>query len=322
MILFITTPWHGNSVKSLIDGSYGFELPVCQWISYDNLFQLQSGPVATYIFTDLERLSPWELSLASSLFDFLTGKGLRCLNNPARVRTRVELLRLLAEKEISNVGVWRADERPRPGRFPVFIRGENDHAKPWSGLIENQRDLDRQLDDIRAAGNSLRGLILLEFQPGPYNEKLWHKWGTFRVGDLVSVDHIAVDDNWLVKYGDYSHLDESIIRDEHDAVLSNRFADEMMGCFELAAIEYGRADHAYADGQLVVYEINTNPFIGHYVPGRHALSLEKQQRARERLASGFYAIDTQDSGTIPFDVDDRHFRRIRRNSPGTPFWRP
>jgi hypothetical protein len=321
MILFLTTPWHGGPVQSLVDGSYGFDLPECHRHTYHSFFKAKRCPVATYVFTDLERLAGWELELASRLFDFLTSRGLRCLNNPAKVRTRVELLRLLAEKGVSEIGVWRADERPRPGRFPVFIRGENDHANPWSALLESQQQLDAELDKIRQSGASLRGLIVLEYCPAPYNAKLWHKWGTFRVGDLVSVDHIAVDNKWLVKYGDYAFHDEAVIRDEHDAVLANRFADELTTCFDLADIDYGRADHASVDGRLIVYEINTNPNIVPYVPGKHPLSFEKQRRARERLAKGFFAIDSEAGGTIALDIDDPLFIRIRTN-PDAPFWRP
>jgi hypothetical protein len=321
MIFFVTTAWHSKPVKSLVDGRFGFELPECQWVPYETLFRSRRLPLGTYIFTDLERLGYWEIELASKLFEFLTGKGLRCLNDPAKVRTRVELLRLLAQEGISDVGVWRADERPTPGRFPVFIRGESDHAKPLSDLIATQAALDERLDALRNERRSLRGLIVLEHRPGTYNGELWHKWGTFRVSNDVFVEHLAVDATWLVKYGDYAFHGEDVIRDEHDGVLNNRFGDQLRRCFELAEIDYGRADHAVVDGELLVYEINTNPNIGPWVPGKHPLSLEKQRHARERLAAALFSIDTSETGHIPFDVKEELFLRIRRNPKDVPFWR-
>jgi hypothetical protein len=114
----------------------------------------------------------------------------------------------------------------------------------------------------------------------------------------MSVDHLAVDDTWLVKYGDPKKLTEAAIQDARDSILSNRFGDEVKRSFELGQIEYGRADHATIDGRSIVYEINTNPFVGPYVPDKVPLKLEAQQHARQRLAAAFAAIDTAASGTV------------------------
>jgi len=43
----------------------------------------------------------------------------------------------------------------------------------------------------------------------------------------------------------------------------------------------------------VVYEINTNPFIGHYVPDPKPLRRETQTLARQRFADALEAIDTK-----------------------------
>jgi len=321
MIVFVTSAWHGSTVKAFVERSFGFDHPTCLNFNYHTFFRKQTCPVATYVFTDMERLSAWELEPAARLFDFLRSKGLRCLNNPARVRTRVELLRLLAAKGISDIGVWRADEAPRPRKFPVFIRGEHDHAYPVSKLIKDQNDLDEELDRIREDGHSLRGLIVLEHRPAPYDGGLFHKWGAFRIGDSVSVDHLAVDSTWLVKYGDYALLNDDIIGDEHDAVMTNRDADELMSIFDAADIEYGRADYAIIDGRLTIYEINTNPNIVNYVPAKNPISLEKQRRACERLAAGLYSIDTEQEGHVDLDIEHGFFQRLRHNPSDVPFWR-
>ena len=224
---------------------------------------------------------------------------------------RVELLRTLNAAGLNPFQVWRGDEQPRPSRFPVFIRHESDHGPPLTDLIADQAQLDHVLAEVRARATPLRGLIVLEYCPGPYGPGLWHKWGTFRVGGAVSVDHIAVDDKWQVKYGDYDKLTDAVVRDEHDAVVSNRYADEMARAFDLAQIEFGRADHAAVDGRTAVYEINTNPSIGPYVPDRIPLRFEAQRLGRQRLAAAFEAIDTKEDGVVQLNGTTELLARFR-----------
>jgi len=298
MIFVITVRGHGYTIQSLIDGAYGFPTPQLGHVSYEEMLRAIQVPKATYIFADLERLSAWELQLAAHLYLVLNRHGLRCLNDPARAMARVELLRCLHAAGINPFQVWRADERPRPTRFPVFIRHESDHGLPLTDLIADSAQLDQMLADIRGRAIPLRGLIVLEHCPAPYGHGLWHKWGTFRVGDALSVDHISVDDKWLVKYGDYEKLNDEAVRDEHDAVMSNRYSVDLARVFDLAQIEFGRADHATVDGRTVVYEINTNPYIGRFVPDSIPMRLETQRRSRHRLAAALEAIDTKDAGVV------------------------
>src|SRR5690606_19269982 len=134
--------------------------------------------------------------------------------------------------------------------------------------------------------------------PAPYAPGLWHKWGTFRVGDRISVDHIGVDDSWYVKTGVWDKLTDEAVADEHEAVRTNRFAADIGPVFDIAAIEFGRADHATVDGRTVVYEINTNPWIGRYVPDPKPLRLETQAIARGRFAEALTVLDSGEEGTV------------------------
>ena len=84
MIVAITTRGHGDTLVSLSNGSFGFPVPKFVMESYDKLLCARRVPRATYIFTDLERLAPWELRGAGELYRTLTEQGLRCLNDPAR----------------------------------------------------------------------------------------------------------------------------------------------------------------------------------------------------------------------------------------------
>lgn len=301
MIVLITAPDHGFTVKCFADGTYGFPAPEIRAANYAALWRAAKVPRATYIFADIERLSAWELLLASDLYRVMRQAGLNCLNNPAYVMARVELLQALHAAGLNSFTAWRADERPRPSRFPVFVRSEADHSLPGPPIIDQHR-LDSVLADMQARGIPRRGKLVIEICAEPYGRGLWAKWGTFRIGDVLSVDHIGVDDKWLVKFGDHGKLTEEAIRDEHDAVSSNRYAAALRPFFDIGHIEFGRADHATVRGSQAVYEINTNPFVGPYVADRHPLRRETQRIARERLAAGLAEIDTPASGMVDLPV--------------------
>lgn len=311
MIVAITTREHEGPLASLSDGTFGFPVPRFAIECYDRLLCARRIPRATYIFTDLERLAPWELRGAGELYCALTEQGLRCLNNPARVMSRVELLRALHAVGINPFDVVRAEERPKPMRFPVLLRHEDDHKPPLPNLIESQEDLDSSLEHLRQTGVPLRGILVIEFCGQPYSGTLWHKWGTFRVGSTISLDHIAVDDNWLVKQGVWAKLTDPAVADEHEAVTSNRFAEELKPVFEIAGIEFGRADHALVNGKAVVYEINTNPYIHHYVPDKKLLRRETTAVARQRFAAALELIDTRDQGSVTLSA--RKFAKRQRS---------
>ena len=79
---------------------------------------------------------------------------------------------------INPFNVFRAESRPEPKRFPVLLRHEDDHRRPLTNLVESQAELDEALEDLRASGVPLRGILVIEFCAEPYCEGLWHKWGT------------------------------------------------------------------------------------------------------------------------------------------------
>ncbi len=298
MIFVITLPGHEYTLQSFADGTFGCPVPDLRMISYDRILRQREVPRATYIFADIERLSPWELRLASELYRALRASGLRCLNNPAVAMARVELLLALKAAGINPFTVWRGDERPRPPRFPVFVRGEFDHAAPMPQTLSTQRQLDDALKGLQTLGIPLRGVLVVEICAKPYSASLYHKWGTYRIGDRMVVDHIGVESTWFVKYGDRAKLTDAAIEDERDAVFSNRFAAELMQAFEVGHIEFGRADHATVGRRQVVYEINTNPFLGPYRPDENPRRIETREHARRQLAAAFAAVDTQDGGLV------------------------
>lgn len=294
MIVVLTAPGHSYTLKSMVDGTFGAAVPPMRIASYTEYLKPGTVPVshATHVFTDIERLSPKLLRAAADLYRRLQALGVCCLNDPARVLSRAELLTALHDRGLNPTRVYRADTLPRPARFPVFIRTEDDHETPEPTLYESQAALDDALESMRKEGMPLRGLLVIEKVDTPYADGLWAKWGTWRIGSRLVVEHIAVDTTWLVKHGRHDCITEVIAADEFDAVSTNRFAGALAPLFDMAGIEFGRADHAFTAAGPVVFEINTNPFIGAYADDPWPQRRQAQQMARERLADALRAIDT------------------------------
>jgi hypothetical protein len=315
MLLFVTTYGHSYTVKSLVERTFGADTPACQVTTYDNLFQADSTYQALHIFTDIERLYDWELALAGDVYHAIRAVGLPCLNDPARVMIRYELLRNLHAAGINPFTAYRAEEHPRPSRFPVFVRFEKDHLTPISDLLADQSALDAELSALRERGTPLRGLIVVEFASEPIAPGIWRKFGTFRLGDAALVDHSVAEDNWLVKEGKVGLATDVMFEEEKAAVVSNQFAEELGPVFEIANVEWGRADHATFEEREIVYEVNTNPNIEPLTPQRSPVRDEALRFARERMAQQFWRIDFGDGSPVYF-VPSERLLKYRRLNPG------
>jgi hypothetical protein len=293
MVRFLTTRGHEYTAKDLVEGKMeGASVPPCTVENYDQFLRKKKAPCGAYIFTDMERLTPWELRVAAEAYGVLAGDG-RChvLNNPARVMSRYELLRNLREEGINDFDVIRADERRSPERYPVFLRHEQDHGRPLStDLPHNREELAAALKKARAEGFSLRGLLIVGYAAEAFDGPWFRKFNTFRVGREVFAHHMVVEDSWVVKYGKKGvKLPEEYKVFEQKFVKENWNADVLRRAFEIAGIEYGRADWGIVGGKVQVYEINTNPHIsgdpGSTNPTRRATLAMSTKKLCESLAA-------------------------------------
>lgn len=318
MILFITTRGHEYTVRALVRGKFGAELPDVRVTNYDRIFLSQKTRSATHIFADIERLQPWELRLAAELHRMLGTIDIRRLNDPAKVKTRYELLRALYRDGYNPFQAYRADDHPRPERFPVFLRYDSDHENPISPLIETQDRLDDLIEGLPATGTPLQGVIVVEYCAEPIAPDLWKKYGTYGIGGNFQTDHTLVGDTWCVKHGlgHASRVSEEKFVDEREAIKENRFAEAIGPAFRIGQIEYGRADHGTVDGRQVVYEINTNPFVRGVRPEPSSIRDEAFAVGRERLAELLWQVDSGDGKKLPIPKSERLEQNRRRN-----FWR-
>jgi hypothetical protein len=321
MLLFITCHGHSYTVKSLLEGTFGAPTPPCEVTTYEELFHADCTRQAVHLFTDIERLYDWELVLAADLYRAVRDAGLPCLNDPARVMARYELLRSLYAAGVNPFTAYRAEDHPRPGRFPVFVRAEAGHTRPLSGLLPDQAALDAALGSLRERGMPLRGLIVVEFAGEPLAPGMWRKFGTFRMGDAVLLEHGVIEDRWIVKEGIPGLATDAMVEEVSAAVTSNCFAKDLQRAFDIAGIEWGRADHAAFEGRQIVYEINTNPKIAGLNPEHASLrGYAMLQFARERMAKQMWRLDFGDGSLAPLAPSKGMLQYRSRNA--GPGWRP
>lgn len=300
MIVFLAANGHSFPVHTLANGKLGAPTPPVATASYDEMFKTDMARQATYVFAGLDQLYDWELQLAADLYRALQTAGLRVLNDPARVMSRYELLHALHEEGINPFDAYRADGRPRPRRFPVFLRREFDHKGPLSDLIADQAELDRVLAAWQADGHPLRGVLVVEFCGEPIAPGVWRKLGTFRIGDAYHVQGAVVEDRWTAKHGTRGLPSEDMYRVEAAEIGSNAVPDAVKRAFDLSGIEWGRADHTVVRERDVVYEINTNPWVYRVRPMPSSIRDASLAISRERMGRLLFAIDTGDGSPVSF----------------------
>lgn len=288
MICFVIT-WPRKTLKRLRELR---GMPEHRIWSYDALFRAKKLPHATWVFTDFDRLSTWELELAAHAYRELESGGMRVLNDPALAVGRFDLLvslRLLGRNDFS---VWRAAQRDAVDRFPVFLRTEAAHRGPMTDLIPDAQALDRAVDKALSDGYPLRDLMVVEYCAQPLPSGVFRKRAAFRVGDRVLGTLAVHDTNWSAKYGQLGVADESLYREEWESFDRCQHERELTEAFDIARLTYGRVDYSLVEGKVQIYEINSNPTIGRTLEHPSPWRLQSAALAEQLLVDAFRCIDS------------------------------
>jgi hypothetical protein len=310
LILVVTTRDHRYTHESL-HREPTLDLDV---VTYDDILRRRAPRKATHIFTDLDRLSDWELHEAALLYRDLKSRGFTVLNDPARFLGRFGMLRGLNRDGHNQFDVYRVDSCERPKRWPVFLRLEGNHAAPVSGLIDNEEDLAKAIREAVDQGAPLSALLIIEYAAEPIRPGVFRKLSVFRVGDRFLGYTCVHEDNWIVKYGKAGVASDDMYEEEHALVRDNPFADAVKPAFDLAGIDYGRVDFGLVEGKPQIYEINNNPFVD-LSPKREAASLRKASGALFR-ANYLQAMTEIDSFPRPaWQSTSASLARTVRHSP-------
>lgn len=258
MIIFIGPNRQRGNIKKFADFEH---VPSFGHRTYNWLFRARKLPSATYIFTFIDRLDASERRLAGKIYRHINklGEGFRALNDPAKAKNRLQLLQALHETGINDFSAYLALIRPRPARFPVFIRRISQSLKPLTGLLPDQESLDKSINQLEAEGEPLDDLMVIEFCASEIVPGIYQKHSAYRSGDRVSLNYPLYESNWLVKIGEIDIVDHSFYEEEEIALKQNAFAEVLRQVFDIAHIEYGRADFGVVNGRPQIYEINFNP---------------------------------------------------------------
>lgn len=279
--------------------------------TYQHLLRRSRLPRATYIFTDFDRLSDWELELVSHLYQTLTRQGGRVLNDPARVRQRFSLLRTLHDRGLNAFNVWRVEDTLRPERFPVFLRLESGHRGPVSELLHDPDAVEQAVEAAMKAGCPRRLLILVEYCAEPVAEGVYRKYAMFRVGNRLVPELSVNERRWWVKHGEQGVAGEAWYAEEEKRAKRNPDEAVLREAFEAGDIEYGRADYGLVKGCPQVYEINTNPMVSRFTRHPFPARVASGTHAWTSLLDAFEAVDSL-PGTR-FTVDDERLAAQRRH---------
>jgi hypothetical protein len=259
VIVFVTAAGHEFTHRKVLAHR---DAPPSQRISYARLLRATRIPRATYIFTDFDRLSPRELQFAGELYQRVKAAGWPVLNDPARIRQRYAMLRRLEAEGINRFGAYRLESGERPQRYPAFLRNECDHFGPLTDLVHDEAELLAAADRLIAAGHPERNLIAVEYASEPIGPDLFRRLGAFRIGERIVPTVSAHEARWTAKRGTKGIARQADYDAENAYVRTNPHAALIMRAFEIARIDYGRADFGIVEGEVQIYEINTNPSIG------------------------------------------------------------
>jgi len=256
-------------------------------ITYDDLLAAPGLPRATYVFADLELLAEPQRDEATALWERLAAQGSRLLNHPTRTLRRHDLLRALHDSGRNCFAAHRATDDLGAVRFPVFLRGEDDHDGRRSDLLTDATSLHAALDDLSAHDRAR--MLVVEFCDTADTRGVYRKYAAFMVGDTVIARHLMCSTDWQVKEADL--LDADLLREELEYVERAPHERELREIFALARVDYGRVDYSLLDGTLQVWEINTNPTLvmPTYDPKRPRTPV--RNRFTERLAPCWTALD-------------------------------
>jgi len=267
MIYFFTTRAHRYTLKGLRKSPHRDYPLRCR--SYDWLFRQRRIVASACVFTDFDRLRYHELAEAARICRRLRDAGVRVLNDPARVLLRFDLLTLLQRRGINGYRVYPAASDPQPERFPVFLKCEEGHSQHFEALLPDQDALARFLEECRAQGRPLTRVLVTEFANTPIRDGVYRRHTVHRVGTQMIPGNAVIEARPFVKYGERGLTRDAEFDEAIEELRTNPHGERLRTVFDLAGIDYGRADFGFHEGRLAVYEINTNPTIGLDMTSRH-----------------------------------------------------
>lgn len=293
MIAYLATAAHTYTMTSYLRTWGLAQSRRIRVLAYEKLPPVQAIGARTWIFSDLDRLSPDQREAATALWDRLSESDppVRLLNNPRRVVLRYELLRRLYELGVNAFQAYRLAELPHSIRFPVFLREEGEHSGPLSALLGDRDALDTAVTTAIAAGRRSDNMLVIEFCDTSDESGLFRKYGAFSVGEGIVPRHLIVSRDWIVNV-DRDEVSSQKLIEERAYLAGNPHESKLREFFGLANIDYGRIDYSLLEGKPQVWEINTNPTPVLLPWSCKVRRLPNHWRFAKGIGAAFKALDT------------------------------
>ncbi|MBL7858975.1 MAG: hypothetical protein JNM57_14890 [Cyclobacteriaceae bacterium] len=318
MIYFVLSRRNSGSIKNFLrSGGEQFEgrIKIILWESMEALRTIRAG---TFIFSDLDLLSPEQREIAREIGCQLRKfyPHVQLINDPATVLLRYDLLKKMYEDGINRFNVARATESLTHLRFPVFVRQADRHTGPLTKLIDNLKDLERNIRMLNFLGYPSHDLLVIEFLDTSGSAGYFVKYSAFVLGNRVMPRYLNYGTGWMVKstIGVSDTLMKSKQMEVEEFMRDNPHEQWLRQIFTLSGIRYGRADYAMVDGTLQLWEINLNPVFVR--PPRDSRKDSAQQRhMREAFYSQFIEalqeIDSESDEMIQLKISDSALATMR-----------
>lgn len=215
----------------------------------------------TCIFSSLDRLDERDTARAEELWEALAARGGagRLFNHPRRTLRRRELLSQLADQGVNHFRIHPAEPLPDTPRFPVYLRLASRHTGARSALLHTREQMESAVHDAVERELDIEDLVFVEFLDTADEEHVYRKYGAFVVGDRIIPRHVAFSSDWMTKR--YDLRGPARLAEERAYLEANPHEERLRELARRAAIDYGRFDYALLDGEIQVWEINTNPGI-------------------------------------------------------------
>lgn len=264
MIVFVTTAEHDYTLRTFLDRQPSPLDGGVILMSYPELLSWRHVPKGTYILADLDRLDSVTRARVAERWGVIqeVSPGVRCLNDPRRFLDRWQLAEALHRQGRSPQKARRLDGDLSDLRYPAFIRHQDGHEGPLSEPLSGEAELwNRARAIVDSGGARLDQLWAVEYVDVRGEGGLFQKYSSFRIGESIFAHDLSMSRNWVCKGEDDAEDGADQIRTDRAFQVGNPHRELLRPVFDAAGVEYGRIDYAIHHGELVVFEINSNPYI-------------------------------------------------------------
>ena len=130
---------------------------------------------------------------------------------------------------------------------------------------------------------------------------VYRKQAEYRVAERYVPNPSIYAGDWYVKVSNTISVPQQLLDFDRQVVATNPMAEVARRAFEIAGIEYGRADIGSVNGRPQIYEINFNPDIRTQFenPNANPVLGGLWSRCEQMLFEAMRAVDSTASGSMP-----------------------